>query len=399
MAFPNSHSYEDVIDWEGAVPLIDITPTPSNDQLVKLLRMVLGAIAKSEDNDTQISAMQSLPYEHQMVLMRVIESVLAEGKTPEQSFQEPETSLLSEPKELEQVRRELAKQIELVSLHQDQLASAEAQVERLTEENKEMAAVVRWATLTKLPSLRESERERDTFFGQLEEWRPIVETSKRQTAQLEKYRKRLDELTELRRETQKLRTENARLTAKADANASAKNPKSSSGSEQDTFQDQIAQLSQQNAELQARCDTLESNRIKDQNELQELNQQIQSMNLTSDVPKAEGKSHNEETITSLREEITRLQNELACLSSRSEPLQDTSTPHTRESGLAAVRADITAIRNNARSKEKEAQYVFCLCLLQVYFAQTRQKVWHRKGQGFLRSIYSERVSSRHGLAY
>ena len=33
--------------------------------------MVLGVIAKSEANDAQIHAMQTLPYDDQMVLMRV----------------------------------------------------------------------------------------------------------------------------------------------------------------------------------------------------------------------------------------------------------------------------------------------------------------------------------------
>ncbi|WFD40278.1 uncharacterized protein MJAP1_003264 [Malassezia japonica] len=197
--------YDDVLNVDQELPKVDTKAAgrkpPAEEELAKLMRLVLGAIAKSPDNDAQISAMQSLPYADQMVLMRVIESVLATLQAPQEAEEveaAPDTSTDMNLRELENMRRELAKKTELVNLHQDQLASAEAQIERLTEENKEMNAV--------LPGLRDSERERDTFRDQLDEWRPIIEQSKRQEAQIEKYRSRLEETSDLQRELQDLRS-------------------------------------------------------------------------------------------------------------------------------------------------------------------------------------------------
>ena len=164
--------------------------------------MVLGVIAKSEANDAQIHAMQTLPYDDQMVLMRVIERVLAAGDARDDATPTPDaadTSLVADAREVDALRRELAKQTERATLYQDQLASVEAHLQRVTEEHGEMAA--------ELPTLRERERERIALRDQLDEWRPLVELSKRHEAQLAKYRERLDEMGTLRRELQALRAE------------------------------------------------------------------------------------------------------------------------------------------------------------------------------------------------
>ena len=133
-----------MLSWENDVPYVDTAHgTPSEAELAQLLRLVLGVIAKSEANDAQIHAMQTLPYEDQMILMRVIEATLAGADAPETEAPEADTSIVADTKELETVRRELAKQTELATLYQNQLASVEAHLERIAEENKEMAAVVR----------------------------------------------------------------------------------------------------------------------------------------------------------------------------------------------------------------------------------------------------------------
>ena len=64
--------------------------------------MVLGVIAKSEANDAQIHAMQTLPYDDQMVLMRVIERVLAAGDARDDATPTPDaadTSLVADARD------------------------------------------------------------------------------------------------------------------------------------------------------------------------------------------------------------------------------------------------------------------------------------------------------------
>ena len=75
----DSRSYADVLQ-------ADAEPLPANfedeRERLRLLRLVLGIVVKSDDNDAHIAAMQSLPYNEQVVMMQVVESVLTELDRP-----------------------------------------------------------------------------------------------------------------------------------------------------------------------------------------------------------------------------------------------------------------------------------------------------------------------------
>lgn len=301
--------------------------------------------------------MQSLPYADQMVLMRVIESVLATLQAPQEAEEveaAPDTSTDMNLRELENMRRELAKKTELVNLHQDQLASAEAQIERLTEENKEMNAV--------LPGLRDSERERDTFRDQLDEWRPIIEQSKRQEAQIEKYRSRLEETSDLQRELQDLRSSEQDLKTTVGSRSTEADERSKHIERRYTsLQEEYTTLESDKQRLQARCDALEADHKADQTQMKGLMDRVQALDVHDGSVKTDREAHDPDTIATLRGEISDLQQKLemstAPSSSRQSAQEAPDSIESRESSLAAVHAEITAMRNNARSKEKEAQYV------------------------------------------
>lgn len=353
--------YDDVLNVDQELPKVDTKAAgrkpPAEEELAKLMRLVLGAIAKSPENDAQIGAMQSLPYANQMVLMHVIESVLATLQAPQEAEgveAAPDTSTDMNLRELETMRRELAKKTELVSLHQDQLASAEAQIERLTEENKEMNAV--------LPGLRDSERERDTFRDQLDEWRPIIEQSKRQEAQIEKYRSRLEETSDLQRELQDLRTNEQDLKTTAGSRSTEADERSKRIERRYTsLQEEYTTLESDKQRLQARCDALEADHKADQTQMKGLMDRVQALDVQDGSVKTDREAHDPDTIATLRGEISDLQQKLelstAPSSSRLSAQETPDSIESRESSLAAVHAEITAMRNNARSKEKEAQYV------------------------------------------
>ena len=294
--------------------------------------MVLGVIAKSEANDAQIHAMQTLPYDDQMVLMRVIERVLAAGDARDDATPTPDaadTSLVADAREVDALRRELAKQTERATLYQDQLASVEAHLQRVTEEHGEMAA--------ELPTLRERERERIALRDQLDEWRPLVELSKRHEAQLAKYRERLDEMGTLRRELQALRAE--RTPAQSGAASSDTAPGAASSTlllerQLAALQEEHAELQQAHAALVARSAAPSDAAAPD----------------VHDAAKSDT-SRATDTIASLRSEVSQLQKQLAQTQLGGHaPDHDTVSPEQRQSQLAAVHADITAMGNNARSK-------------------------------------------------
>ncbi|WFC96053.1 hypothetical protein MBRA1_002709 [Malassezia brasiliensis] len=331
--------YEDVLNWQDAIPpLHHLRAEPLADApLAALLRMVLGAIAKSEANEAQIHAIQTLPYDDQMVLMRVMERALAAGDARDTPpAQDADTSLVADAHEVDALRRELAKQTERASLYQDQLASVEAHLQRVVDEHGEMAA--------ELPTLRERERERIALRDQLDEWRPLVELSQRHEAQLAKYRERLDEMGALRRELQTLRAERAQTHDASTAPDTAPSAASSTL----LLQRQLAALQEEHAELQQAHAALAARA------------NVPS-DTPSDAPDAPDTApsdtlHATDTVASLRRQVSQLQKQLAQtqLSGPTSP-HGTVSPEQRQSQLAAVHADLTAMRNNARSKEKEAQ--------------------------------------------
>lgn len=297
--------------------------------------MVLGVIAKSEANDAQIHAMQTLPYNDQMVLMRVIERVLAAGDAHGSApAPDADTSLVADAHEVDALRRELAKQTERATLYQDQLASVEAHLQRVVDEHGEMAA--------ELPTLRERERERIALRDQLDEWRPLVELSRRHEAQLAKYRERLDEMGALRRELQTLRAERAQTKGAGTTTDTAPSAAASTL----LLERQLAALQEEHAELQQAHAALAARSAA-----------------PSDAPDAPDTAPSDtsratDTIASLRTEVSQLQKQLAQTQlSTPLPAHGAVSPEQRQSQLAAVHADLTAMRNNARSKEKEAQYV------------------------------------------
>ncbi|WFD44447.1 hypothetical protein MPSI1_003115 [Malassezia psittaci] len=351
-------SYEDVLHIETSIPTLDLNGrTPAEDQLATLHRMIVIAIAKSEANETQISAMQSLPYEQQMILMQVIESGLSSPNQLKEEENEPKNNdpnLLSK-ENADTLRLQLAKQKELTIMHQDQLTHAVEQLERITQENKQMAEEVRFQRyLTKLSHLRDCEQTCKALQQQVDEWRPVVDLSKRQEAQLDQYHERLDEVTELQQEVKKLRAE--RSEAKKDPNTLEINrdePRNAIALEKlrqecAKLQQGYKQVEQEKNELLERCKALENG--EDSTQAKFDNDDVDRKSLSQP-----------ETLMSLRDEIARLQNQLESTKLVTVLDHDAAVPldpaARRESHLAAIYAEITAMRNNARSKEKEAQYV------------------------------------------
>ncbi|WFD00054.1 hypothetical protein MYAM1_002800 [Malassezia yamatoensis] len=338
--------YEDVLHIEISVPTLDLNGRkPAEDQLAILHRMIVIAIAKSEANEIQIGAMQSLPYEQQMILMQVIESDWCGPNLSKEEENEPVNNDLNSPNEekAETLRLQLAKQKELTIMHQDQLTHAMEQLEQVTQENKQMAE--------ELSHLRDCEQRSKVLQQQVEEWKPVVDLSKRQEAQLDQYHERLDEVTELQQEVKKLRAE--RSKAEKDLKISESN-----GDEPHNvvafetlqqgytkLQQEYKKVEQEKNKLLERCKTLENGE-----------ESAQAKFDNDDVD--ENSSSHPETLISLRDEIARLQNQLESTKLVSGMEHDAAMPHDpaarRESHLAAIHAEITAMRNNARSKEKEA---------------------------------------------
>lgn len=292
----DSRSYADVLQ-------ADAEPLPANfedeRERLRLLRLVLGIVVKSDDNDAHIAAMQSLPYNEQVVMMQVVESVLTELDRPAAETPAPGPAAA----ELDALRRDAARHSDRAADFHEQLTSAEAHLDRLSSENKALTA--------ELATVRAAVRERDALRDELDELRHLADQSKRQERALDKLRERAEMANELRRQVRELEQQNAELAGQA------KDP-----SAPDTARVDQHRTERRVAELEDSCETLANERDALAARCKELELVRATHRAADDAPSGDSAA------------------DIA-------------------GSLAAVQAEITALRNNAESKEHEAQALLC----------------------------------------
>ncbi|WFD31809.1 hypothetical protein MSPP1_002848 [Malassezia sp. CBS 17886] len=370
-------------------------------ELAKVLRLLLGIVVKSAKNDRSIHAMQTLPYTEQMVLMRVTEAVLAliDGEargdgagTANASPAAPSPAPAGAQQELDLLRREVEKERALVNVQQEQFAHAEAEVERLMEENTEIAAA--------LKSLRSTERERDSLQDQVDEWRHTVEQSRKQQVALDKYKLRAEEAGDLKRHIQDLEEQNRRLVEQTAAKDAQKHMSGTPDRAMKLAEQQYATLHRRHEsllaakdDLEERYSKLEADRAADQSQLRELLERDRMPDDAHNVHSADvadalaPTAQADEGAGPLRAQVAQVEAEVERLRARLREVDapetaqdadaraaDSAAPETAQhadarvtddeeaptfaeyhSSLAAVHAEITAMRNNARCKEREAE--------------------------------------------
>ena len=195
---------------DKVLPVIDIKGaskerSPSKSDLLKLLRLVLVIVLKSDHNDDQVNAMQTLPLDEQIIMKQVVEDVLSDytssDMTPPTTKEPMEGGASRE--ELNSLHRDVELGKQRLSDCQDQLAHAESHVDRVTTENKEL--------LSQLSMLRQIQHERDALRDQLDEAKPMLEAYKKQERSLSKVRERAEEATDLKRSVKELEKQIAEL--------------------------------------------------------------------------------------------------------------------------------------------------------------------------------------------
>lgn len=334
------------------------------EELCKLLRLVVRVVIKSDENAEQVGAMQQLPYEQQVTLMKTIEAALA--APPASSH--PQLSTLEEAPMAADQSTEAKHLREALALHQDQLTSAELEVERLNAENKQLRAAEQ--------ALRSCERERDALRDQMDEYRYLVDQAKKNDATLEKYQRRLDDMGDLRRRVKSLEQQNSLLIQEKLALESGTN--AARQSKDDAQAISAKRLKRQLEELQHRHDQLTEEHGQRQVHVASLEKQCEDNKAVIDgyLERIRALEHSpgagasdvrsndlveapgDTDMSSLRLEITHLQKELDARGHTPDTQASAQPSISRqeyEAGLAAVQAEITAMRNNAKSKEQEAQ--------------------------------------------
>ena len=195
---------------EEVLPVIDIKEaskerSPSKSDLLKLLRLVLVIVLKSDHNDEQVNAMQTLSLDEQLIMKQVVEDVLSDytsSDTTPPTTKEPIDGGANR-EEVITLRRDVELGKQRLSDCQDQLAHTESHVDRVTTENKEL--------LSQLSALRQIQHERDALRDQLDEAKPMLEAYKKQERSLSKVRERAEEATELKRSVKELEKQIAEL--------------------------------------------------------------------------------------------------------------------------------------------------------------------------------------------
>ncbi|WFD28322.1 hypothetical protein MNAN1_003331 [Malassezia nana] len=262
--------------------------SPTDDELVKVLRLVVGLVVRSEGNDQHVHAMQSLSYEDQMTMMNLVESVLAsvepsDSAEPLEGIEADATTSSSSQaaaQEIAALQRDLDRMNESYQVQHERLVSVEAELQRVQDEHRQLDQLV--------ASLHQVERERDALRDEQEEWRLMVEQSKKQERQLEMLRARAEEATELRRQVKELKSKNKALAHdmanEADRSASDLREQHRSAARKSErmyaeLEEAHEAVTQERDVLEARCYQLEEQRRADQKQLDTLLERVRTLDL------------------------------------------------------------------------------------------------------------------------
>ncbi|WFD20692.1 hypothetical protein MCAP1_002943 [Malassezia caprae] len=270
------------------LPDIDIQAAaqspPSQEELVKVLRLVVGLVVRSEDNNEHVNAMQSLVYDDQVTMMNIVETVLADfAQIPKEDAQDAATVSPVAPdaaQEIEALQRDLERANERCQTQHERLVAVEVELQRVQDEHQQLDQLV--------TSLRAAERERDTLRDKQDEWRHMAELMKKQDRQLDTLRTRAEEAAELRRQVRELESANTELSNSAGvaAERSASDVMDKHRSAIRASERRLTELQEahetvckERDELESRCEKLEEQRRTDQEQLQTLLERVQSMEL------------------------------------------------------------------------------------------------------------------------
>ena len=334
---------------EEVLPVIDTKEaskerSPSKSELLKLLRLVLVIVLKSDHNDEQVNAMQTLSLDEQLIMKQVVEDVLSDytsSDTTPPTTKEPIDGSANR-EEVNTLRRDVELGKQRLSDCQDQLAHTESHVDRVTSENKEL--------LSQLSVLRQIQHERDALRDQLDEAKPMLEAYKKQERSLSKVRERAEEATELKRSVKELEKQIAELMEQsseaADRSASqlAEQHRSvtlKSDRKYTKLVEEHTQLAHEHEELEMQLEKLMEERRQDQTQMHSLLERVRTLEV--DTP-------HDDLASSL--DLETQQQECESMS----PLEDDPMSSTDVTVMMdAVKADVTALRNNLTSKHAEAE--------------------------------------------
>lgn len=359
-------SYSSVLGMdEDQFPVIDVKSAskkkPLNyDELLKVLRLVVDIVLKTDDNDQHVSAMQNLPVDQQVVMKAVVENIMSDTTSTEApTTDETEVSgvVNHTSGNTEYLEKELAEEKRRSAERQDQLAQFETDIERLTKERDELAA--------SNASLREVEKERDTMRDQLDEWRQIVDQSKKQEKTLEKLRERAAEAAELKRQVKELEKSqahsNSKSTEKKDRYVSELTDKLKAEHQKleqkiDEWEKKYSQLEKEHSTLQTDFKVLQEEKQADKDQLTSLLERVHTLEQDG-LPRPDLDAlSSTDAMTELQAKVTQLELENKSLMDRLDSTTSSvSGSHDKsEASFADVQAEIVAMRNNSKSKETEA---------------------------------------------
>lgn len=358
------HSYTEELGFSShGLPDIDIQAAaqspPSQDELVKVLRLVVGLVVRSEDNNEHVNAMQSLAYDDQVTMMSIVESVLGDlAQMPGEFTRDAATAVPAVApsdavKEMEALQCDLRRTNERYQVQHERLVAVEAELQRIQDENQQLDELV--------TSLRVVERERDALRDEQDEWKHMAELVKKQERQLDMLRGRVEEAAELRRQVRELESRNTDLFKSADMAAERsssdlmdKHRSATRATERRLTELQEAHeaVCQERDDLESRCHKLEEQRLTDQEQLHtllervrllELGRGVHSVSLAEEVNESSSAMPGPDNAL----DVDPLQVELDALRSR-------ASSHDLHAVFASVLSDTKTMREQARTREAEA---------------------------------------------
>ena len=200
----------------------------------------------------------------------------------------------------------------------------------------------------------------------LDEWRPIVENSRRTDDALAKFKRRAEDAGDLRRQIRTLEQKYATLEREAGVQASAH-----TADQQDSSTEQqrstrklellIAELEQgianereENHRLALEIERAQVEKAANKVQMEQLLERVHALEIggsRSSVSDTQGKVtfENEKATTPTREPEADVAHTVPSTADQA------PTPEDSLASLTALQAEITALRNNARSREQEAQ--------------------------------------------
>jgi len=339
---------------------------PAQDELVKLLRLVVGLVVRSEDNKEHVNAMQSLPYDDQVTMMSIVESLLADpAQTPSQEGAQDakvcvRTGAADIPEEMEKeiqaLRCDFERATERCQIQHERLVTMEAELQRVQEEHQQLDQLVE--------SLREVERERDALRDKHDEWRHMAELTKKQERQLDVLRDRVGETAELRRQVRELESKNTELTnaVNSAANRSAMDLTDKNWSERRAMERKYAELLEAHEtvcrdrdKLECRCCKLEEQRRTDQEQLSTLFARIRSLELDESLHMLSLVPETREPPAAEPVRKAALEAELKQLQNEQDRLPSSDNENHSHAVIAPIFSDTKLMRDQARLKEAETR--------------------------------------------